>query len=135
MGKTATVRYTGSLRNELIHLQSGSIISTDAPVDNQGKGEAFSPTDLLAASLASCALTIMGIKAQEMNIDLAGSHAEVQKEMAKEPRRVAKVTVDFYLSGGLDDEIRRILEAAAYACPVAKSLHAGLVQEFRFHYV
>ncbi|QEY23651.1 OsmC family protein [Neisseria animalis] len=134
MPHIATIRYTGQLHNDLTHLQSGDTISTDAPTDNNGKGEAFSPTDLLASSLAACALTIMGIKAESMGLDLAGARAEVEKEMAADPRRVAKVAVDFYLSAALDGKSRAVLEAAAYTCPVAKSLSADLVQEFRFHY-
>lgn len=134
MSHISTIRYTGQLHNELTHLPSGNIISTDAPTDNNGKGEAFSPTDLLASSLAACALTIMGIKAESMGLDLTGSRAEVTKEMAINPRRVAKVTIDFHLSSSLDEKSRILLEASAYTCPVAKSLHTDLKQEFRFHY-
>lgn len=134
MGKISTVCYAGDLRNELTHLQSGSVINTDAPLDNKGKGEAFSPTDLLSTSLAACALTIMGIKANDIGINLTGVRAEVEKEMASEPRRVAKIIVDFYLSSSLDERNRRLLEAAAKACPVAKSLSSDLIQEFHFHY-
>ena len=135
MSHISTVRYTGNLHNDLTHLQSGNTISTDAPTDNNGKGEAFSPTDLLATSLAACALTIMGMKADDLGVDLAGARAEVAKEMAANPRRVAKVTVDLYLSAGLDERSRAVLEAAAHTCPVAKSLSADLVQVFHFHYV
>lgn len=134
MSRIATVRYTGNLHNDLTHLQSGSVISTDAPTDNNGRGEAFSPTDLLASSLAACALTIMGMKAADLGADLAGARAEVAKEMAANPRRVAKVAVDFYLGKDLDERSRKLLEAAARACPVAQSLSADLVQELRFHY-
>lgn len=135
MSHISTVRYTGALHNDLTHLQSGNTICTDAPTDNNGKGEAFSPTDLLATSLAACALTIMGMKANDLNIDLIGAHAEVGKEMAANPRRVAKIQVDFYLSKQLDERSRTVLEAAAHTCPVAKSLSADLVQIFNFHYV
>ncbi|PSJ80174.1 OsmC family protein [Neisseria iguanae] len=135
MSHISTVRYTGNLHNDLTHLQSGNTISTDAPTDNNGKGGAFSPTDLLATSLAACALTIMGMKADDLGVDLASVHAEVGKEMEANPRRVAKVTVDFYLSGNLDGRSRTILEAAAHTCPVAKSLSEDLVQVFNFHYV
>lgn len=134
MSHIATVCYTGQLHNDLTHLQSGSTISTDAPTDNQGKGEAFSPTDLLASSLAACALTIMGMKAADLGIDLKGTRADVGKEMAANPRQVAKVRVDFYLSANLDERSRSLLEAAAHTCPVAKSLNADLVQELVFHY-
>lgn len=134
MPHIATVSYTGQLHNDLTHLQSGNIISTDAPTDNNGKGEAFSPTDLLASSLAACALTIMGMKADDLGIDLKGTRAEVNKEMAANPRRVAKVRVDFYLNANLDERSRTLLEATAHTCPVAKSLSADLVQELVFHY-
>ncbi|MFZ7223997.1 OsmC family protein [Avibacterium avium] len=134
MAHISTIRYTGNLHNDLTHLQSGNTISTDAPVDNNGKGEAFSPTDLLAASLGACAMTIMGIQANKLGLDLTGTRIEVQKEMALNPRRVARVILDFYLSKALDDNARLILENAAHTCPVAKSLSADLVQEFRFHY-
>ncbi|MFZ7240204.1 OsmC family protein [Avibacterium avium] len=134
MAHISTIRYTGNLHNDLTHLQSGNTISTDAPVDNNGKGEAFSPTDLLAASLGACAMTIMGIQANKLGLDLTGARIEVQKEMALNPRRVARVILDFYLSKALDDNARSILENAAHTCPVAKSLSADLVQEFRFHY-
>ncbi|MFZ7187623.1 OsmC family protein [Avibacterium avium] len=134
MAHISTIRYTGNLHNDLTHLQSGNTISTDAPVDNNGKGEAFSPTDLLAASLGACAMTIMGIQANKLGLDLTGTRIEVQKEMALNPRRVARVILDFYLSKALDDNARSILENAAHTCPVTKSLSADLVQEFRFHY-
>ncbi|WP_274571728.1 OsmC family protein [Neisseria leonii] len=134
MSHIATVRYCGSLHNDLTHSASGSTISTDAPVDNQGKGEAFSPTDLLSASLAACAMTIMGIKAAGLGVELTGARAEVAKEMAADPRRVAAVRIDFFLSRDLDERSRRILEAAAHTCPVAQSLHPDVVQQFRFHY-
>lgn len=134
MSHISTVRYTGDLHNDLTHLQSGNTIATDAPLDNNGKGEAFSPTDLLATSLGACAMTIMGMKAADLGVELAGARVEIGKEMAANPRRVAKVSADFYLSANLDERSRAVLEAAAHTCPVAKSLSADLVQEFRFHY-
>lgn len=135
MGHISTLHYTGDLHNDMVHLQSGDKISTDAPVDNNGKGEAFSPTDLLAVSLAACAMTIMGIKAKALDLDLRGTRVEIEKEMALNPRRVARVGLDFYLSKELDENSRHVLEEAAHTCPVAKSLSAELVQAFRFHYV
>ena len=135
MGHISTLHYTGDLHNDMVHLQSGDKISTDAPVDNNGKGEAFSPTDLLAVSLAACAMTIMGIKAKALDLDLRSTRVEIEKEMALNQRRVARVSLDFYLSQELDENIRRVLEEAAHTCPVAKSLSAELVQEFRFHYL
>lgn len=135
MSHISTIRYTGNLHTDLTHLQSGNTISTDAPIDNNGKGEAFSPTDLLASSLAACALTIMGMKANDMGVDLVGTRVEVAKEMATNPRRVAKIVVDFYLNQQLDQRSRILLEAAAHTCPVKYSLSADLIQEFHFHYV
>ena len=134
MAHISTVRYTGNLHNDLSHLQSGNTISTDAPVDNNGKGETFSPTDLLATSLGACAMTIMGMKAADLGVNLVDTHVDISKEMAANPRRVAKITVDFYLSKDLDERSRKVLEAAAHTCPVAQSLSAELVQDFRFHY-
>ena len=134
MAHISTVRYTGNLHNDLSHLQSGNTISTDAPVDNNGKGETFSPTDLLATSLGACAMTIMGMKAADLGVNLVDTHVDISKEMAANPRRVAKITVDFYLSKDLDERSRKVLEAAAHTCPVAQSLSADLVQDFRFHY-
>ena len=134
MTTTATVRYCGGLHCELTHNLSGSQTATDAPTDNQGKGEAFSPTDLLTTSLAACALTIMGIKAQSLGVVLDGAQAEVHKPMAANPRRVAAVRVDFHLSAAYDAHTRSLLEAAARSCPVAHSLHPDLAQEMVFHY-
>ncbi|MCP2040976.1 putative OsmC-like protein [Neisseria sp. HSC-16F19] len=131
---TATVDYRGGLRCILTHSESGTAIHTDAPRDNNGQGAAFSPTDLLATSLAACALTIMGIKAQAMGVVLEGARAEVHKDMAANPRRVARVQVDFYLCGDYDEHTRQMLEAAARSCPVAQSLSADVVQELVFHY-
>ncbi|MDO4998565.1 MAG: OsmC family protein [Neisseria sp.] len=134
MSKVANVVYTGSLHNDITHLASGAVISTDAPVDNHGKGEAFSPSDLLASAVAACAITVMGIKASDMGVNMDGTRAEVAKEMATNPRRVSAVTVDFYLPAALDAKSRTILEATAHACPVSKSLSADVVQTLRFHY-
>lgn len=132
---TSTVTYNGKLRTTAIHLKSNTQIITDAPVDNHGKGEAFSPTDLLATSLASCMLTIMGIKAESMRLDINDSKAEVTKVMSSDPRRVAEIHVKITVTGarlGMLDQ--RILENVAKACPVAKSLHPDIKQvvEFRF---
>lgn len=131
---TATVDYQGSLRCTLTHCESGVCIHTDAPRDNNGQGAAFSPTDLLATSLAACALTIMGIQARTVNVLLEGARAEVVKTMSEHPRRVARVRVDFYLHASHDTATRQRLEAAARSCPVAQSLSADLVQEMVFHY-
>ncbi|MDN6276595.1 OsmC family protein [Psychrobacter sp.] len=125
---TSKVTYQGGLRTTAIHLQSNNEIITDAPIDNQGKGEAFSPTDLLATSLASCMLTIIGIKARDMNIDIAGTTAEVTKVMAAEPRRVSEVHVIITFSQPLDDRTQKIFYKMALTCPVAQSIHPDITQ-------
>lgn len=131
---TISLRYDGSLHVHAEHSQSRTVLNTDAPLDNGGKGESFSPTDLLAAALGSCAFTIMAKKAETMGIDLTGSRADVQKIMAAEPRRVAEVIIDFHMSIAADEKTRIILINTAHACPVAKSLAAELTQTFRFHW-
>ncbi|WP_352339561.1 OsmC family protein [Psychrobacter sp. 16-MNA-CIBAN-0192] len=125
------VSYQGDLRTTAIHLQSNNEIITDAPVDNQGKGEAFSPTDLLATSLASCMLTIIGIKARDMDmdIDIAGTTAEVTKVMAADPRRVSEVHVAITFNRSLDDKTQKIFYNTALTCPVAKSIHPDIIQK------
>ena len=134
---TSKVTYQGDLRTTAIHLQSSNEIITDAPVDNQGKGEAFSPTDLLATSLASCMLTIIGIKARDMDIDISGTMAEVTKVMAAEPRRVSEVHVAITFNQKLDDKTQKIFYNTALTCPVAKSIHPDIIQKvtinFRSH--
>ncbi len=131
---TSEIIYKGSLRTEAKHLQSNTIIETDAPTDNQGKGERFSPTDLLATSLGSCMLTIMGIKARDMNISLEGTEVSIQKNMKSEPRRVGGIDVrfDFPASLTLDDKEKTILERAALTCPVAKSIHPDIEMKVDF---
>ena len=132
---TATVTYLGELRTEAVHEGSRERIITDAPPDNKGRGEAFSPTDLLATSLGNCMMTLMGIAAQGRNITLKGLKASVVKHMAADPRRVARIEVDLELDGSaLGERERAMLEHAALTCPVAKSLHPDLVQEVRFRY-
>ena len=129
----ARVSYKGSLRTEALHLPSGQMLITDAPKDNQGKGEAFSPTDLMSTSLACCALTIMGIAAEVHEIDMSGVHAIVHKIMASNPRRVARIEVEFIMtSGSFSEKDRQILEKAARTCPVSLSLAADLEQVMRF---
>jgi|SRR5439155_21136857 len=122
---TSEIIYKGTLRTEAKHLQSNTIIETDAPTDNQGKGERFSPTDLMATSLGSCMLTIMGIKARDMNISLDGTTVKIHKKMKAEPRRVGGIDVEFNFPAhlGLDEKEKTILERAALTCPVAKSIH------------
>lgn len=132
---TAHVKYLGGLRTEAVHVRSGEKIITDAPLDNHGKGEAFSPTDLMSTSLACCMMTLMGIAANAHGITLAGLQARVVKHMAANPRRVERIELAFELDGGaLDDRQRALLEHAARTCPVAMSLSSGLVQEVSFTY-
>ncbi len=126
---TSKVTYQGDLRTTAIHLQSINEIITDAPTDNQGKGEAFSPTDLLATSLASCMLTIIGIKARDMDIDIAGTTAEVTKVMAADPRRVSEVHVAITFNQNLDNKTQKIFYNTALTCPVAKSIHPDIIQK------
>lgn len=133
---TSKIIYNGSLRTTSIHLQSGKEIITDAPVDNNGKGEAFSPTDLLATSFGNCMMTIMGIAANTHGIDLTGLSAEVTKVMAAEPRRVSEIHVnfDFPLKNLHSDKDKKILEHAALTCPVHYSLHPDIKREVKFNW-
>lgn len=124
---TAEIIYTGKLGTEATHLKSGNTIKTDAPVDNQGKGEAFSPTDLVAGALGSCILTIMGIAARNHNIDMVGAKVQVNKIMAAAPRRIARIEVSITMPDkAYSDKQKKILEKAAHHCPVANSLHPDL---------
>lgn len=131
---TSIVTYEAGLRTVATHLLSGNSILTDAPPDNQGKGQAFSPTDLCATSLAICMLTVMGIYAERNNIRLHGSKAEVTKVMASDPRRISKVKVDLFLPAGIAENERKKLEDIGLNCPVAKSLHPEIEQDITFHY-
>ena len=125
---TADIIYKGTLRCEAKHVQSGSVIETDAPTDNRGKGERFSPTDLLCVSLATCIATTMGIKADDMKIDLTDTTVEVTKHMLPDPRRVAKIEVKLTMPSTLqlDEKDKTILERVGNNCPVTKSLHPDL---------
>lgn len=133
---TSRIVYNGELRTTATHLQSNTPIETDAPVDNQGKGERFSPTDLLATSLGSCMMTIMGIKARDMNIDLTGVTIDIQKHMKADPRRVGGVDVTFHFPAtlALDEKQKTILQNAALTCPVAKSIHPDIEQKVVFNW-
>jgi len=127
--------YLGELRTENEHLQSGNKVITDAPTDNRGKGEFFSPTDLLATALGSCIMTIMGIKARENTIDIEGTKVEVIKIMASDPRRVAEVIVDFHFpKKNYTAEEKRIVESVAGTSPVPLSLHPDLKQTIQFNW-
>lgn len=133
---TSHITYLGDLRTSATHVRSGETIITDAPLDNKGRGEAFSPTDLLSTSLACCMMTLMGIAAEAKAIPLNGLKARMMKHMAADPRRVQRIELHFELEGkDLDDRQRRILEHAARTCPVAKSLHPDLVQDVDFSYL
>ena len=125
---TASIVYKGHLRCECTHLQSGTVIETDAPTDNRGKGERFSPTDSLCVALATCVVTTMALKANDMGIDLAGTNIAVTKHMLNEPRRIAKIDVvlTFPETLQLEEKDRAILERVGNNCPVAKSLHPDL---------
>jgi len=130
-----SIVYEGSLRCALTHEPSGSVIHTDAPKDNMGKGEAFSPTDLLAAALGSCMLTVMGIAAARHNIDLKGTTVEVSKEMVTAPvRRIGSISVTLHIAPGIPQDKRTMLEAAAHSCPVHKSLHPDVQTPIQFIY-
>ena len=131
---TSQIIYKGSLRTDAEHLQSGSHIETDAPTDNEGKGERFSPTDLLATSLGNCMLTIMGIKARDMGIDLEQTKVNINKIMKADPRRVGGIEVHFQFPEELilDEKQQLILERAAITCPVAKSIHPDIEQIITF---
>jgi uncharacterized OsmC-like protein len=131
---TSTVKYQGQLRTIAVHLQSNSEVITDAPIDNHGKGEAFSPTDLVATALASCMITIMGIKAEDMDVDLTGTHATIQKHMSVTPRRISEIEVEINFNKNYDARSRKILEASALTCPVAQSLHPETKQSIAFVY-
>ena len=133
---TAKVTYQGGLRTEAEHLKSGNKMITDAPTDNRGKGEAFSPTDLVATALASCILTIMGIKAADREIDIEGATAEVTKEMAANPRRIERLTVNIQMPDrNYSDEEKEILTKAAHHCPVGNSLNENLEEIVNINWV
>ena len=131
---TSIVYYSGELRTESTHIQSGQKLTTDAPTDNEGKGKAFSPTDLLATSLANCMLTIMGITAQRKNINIESTRATVEKIMGQEPRRVQEIKIDFQFPTNYTDKEKKLLEQAALTCPVANSLSKDLIQTIKFSY-
>ncbi|MCF6141620.1 OsmC family protein [Flavobacterium sp. K77] len=132
---TSKVTYLGDLRTSSIHLQSGTEIISDAPLDNNGKGEAFSPTDTVANALASCMMTIMGIKARDLEVDLSGSIAEVTKIMNAEPRRIGAIEIVFVLKGTDDSKQKTILERAAMTCPVFLSLHPDIEKRITFDWI
>lgn len=130
---TSKAIYLGELRVEATHLKSGEIMITDAPTDNNGKGEAFSPTDTVATALATCMLTIMGIRAAKKNVNIQGATAEITKTMASDPRRISKIEILVKMPKiGIDENFQELLEMAAKSCPVAKSLHPDIEQVIQF---
>lgn len=132
---TITTQYIGELRTQATHLPSGNTLLTDAPVDNNGRGEAFSPTDLVCTALGSCMMTIMGIVASRHDLDLEGTRLDITKVMASDPRRIAEVVVTFTLPPrNFSDKEKALLEHAARTCPVALSLHPDLRQTVQFVY-
>ena len=129
---TSKITYLGDLRTSSVHLQSGTEILSDAPTDNNGKGEAFSPTDMVANALGSCMMTIMAIKSQDLNVDLVGSTIEITKVMNAEPRRIGKIIVDIKMAVSASEKEQTILERAAMTCPVFLSLHPEIQKEISF---
>ncbi|MFC0605186.1 OsmC family protein [Winogradskyella pulchriflava] len=131
---TSKVTYLGNLRTESVHVKSNNSFITDAPIDNNGKGEAFSPTDTVATGLASCMLTVMGIKARDLGVNMSGTTAEVTKTMASNPRRISKIEVVLNFSFEADDKTRKILERTANTCPVHYSLHPDIEKDITFNW-
>ena len=130
---TVTAKYLGDLRTECVHVASGTTLITDAPVDNQGKGEAFSPTDLCATALASCAMTIIGIYGRTHDVDVTGTTIEVTKTMSANPRRIGKIEMIFTMPDrDYTDKQKLMIERAALTCPVHLSLHPDVEQVFTF---
>lgn len=129
---TSKVTYLGNLRTECEHLKSGNTYITDAPTDNNGKGEAFSPTDTVATGLANCMLTVMGIKARDLQVTLDGSTAMVTKTMASDPRRISKIEIVMQLPANIGHKHQKILENTGYTCPVHQSLHPDIEKEIEF---
>jgi putative redox protein len=133
---TASVVYKGDLRCQCTHLQSGTIIETDAPTDNRGKGQRFSPTDSLCVALATCIITTMALKANDININLANTIIDVTKHMLSDPRRIGKVDIilKFPATLKLDEKDKTILKRVGDNCPVAKSLHPDLAVNIEYHW-
>jgi uncharacterized OsmC-like protein len=133
---TSTVTYDGDLRTVGQHLRSGTSIQTDAPVDNNGKGERFSPSDLVATALGSCMLTIMGMRAVEMNVDLKGTSIEIEKIMKQDPRRIGGLNLTFHFPESLElnERQQKILQKAAETCPVAYSINQDIKVNVNFNW-
>lgn len=131
---TSKVVYTGDLRTTNLHVSSGSEFMTDAPKNNMGLGQAFSPTDTVATGLANCMLTVMGIKARSLGVDMVNATAEVTKTMAPSPRRIVKIKVHVIMPEGIPEEHHKILEHAANTCPVIYSLHPDIEKEISYQW-
>lgn len=131
---TASTIYLGELRTRATHIRSGNEIITDAPLDNHGKGEAFSPTDLVSAALLSCMMTVIGIMANTHQIDVSGMSGEVLKVMGTDPRRITEIHIQLRFPRDYKEHDRVLIERTARTCPVAKSLHPDLVQDIQFSY-
>ncbi len=131
---TASLIYTGNLRCSVEHVQSGTTVETDAPTDNKGKGEKFSPTDLLCVSLGTCMLTTMAIKAAELQVELKGAKAEITKHMLSDPRRVGKIDVVVLLPLNDDEKNKKILEKTGDNCPVIKSIHPDIELKISYNW-
>ena len=133
---TSSIVYEGNLRTVCTHLRSGSVIETDAPVDNNGKGERFSPSDLVATALGTCMMTIMGMRASELKIDLEGVRIDVEKIMKVDPRRIGGVNLTFHFpdSVQVDEDQKTVLERAAHTCPVIYSIHPDIKVNVKFHW-
>ena len=133
---TASIIYKGDLRCECTHLQSGTQIETDAPTDNRGKGERFSPTDTLCVALATCIVTTMALKANDMNIILAGTKIDVTKHMIADPRRIGKIGIVLHFDSilHLEEKDKTILKRVGDNCPVAKSLHPDLEIDITYNW-
>jgi putative redox protein len=127
--ETAKTKYIGDLRTEIVHIRSGSVIITDAPVDNKGKGENFSPTDMVAAALGSCIFTIMGIAAREHTFSIDGSSCRITKIMTDNPRKIGEIKIEFDFTGSIyTDKQKKILEYCVKTCPVALTLNESVFQ-------
>jgi putative redox protein len=127
--ETTRTKYLGNLRTEMLHVRSGKVVITDAPVDNKGKGEYFSPTDLVASALGSCIFTIMGIAAREHGFSIDGSSCKITKIMTDAPRKIGEIKIEFDLRGSAyTDKQKKILDYCVKTCPVALSLNESVVQ-------
>jgi putative redox protein len=130
--ETAATTYKGELRTEITHLRSGSVIITDAPIDNKGKGEHFSPTDLVASALGSCIFTIMGISARENGFSIDGSSCRITKIMTENPRKIGEIKIDFdFTANEYTAKQRKQLEYCVKTCPVALSLNESVIQNVK----